>query len=68
VWRVISNVAECRHGSLVVCVYELFHVSDRIRVGGVCRGVGRVKFVLRIALKGGGVLEGGVCGCGWAGV
>jgi hypothetical protein len=36
-WRVISDVAECGHGSLVVRVYELFHVSDRIRVGGICR-------------------------------
>jgi hypothetical protein len=61
-------VAECGRGSLVVRVHETFHVSDRIRVGGICRGVGRAIRVLRIALKGGGVLEEGVGGCGWAGV
>jgi hypothetical protein len=40
--RVISNVAECGRGSVVVGVYELFHVSDRSRVGGIWWGVGRV--------------------------
>jgi hypothetical protein len=67
-WRVIGEVAECRRGSLVVRVYESFHVSDRIRVGGTCRGMGRVIRVLRVAVKGGGVLEEGVGGCGCAGV
>jgi hypothetical protein len=67
-WRIISDVAECGCGSLVVRVYELFHVSDRIRGGGICRGVGRVLRVLHIALKRGGVLKEGVGGCGWAGV
>jgi hypothetical protein len=50
-------VAECRCGSLVVRVYESFHVSDIIRVGVICRGVGRVIRVLCIVLKGGGVQE-----------
>jgi hypothetical protein len=45
-WRVICDVAECGHGSLVLCVYELFHVSDG--VGGICRGVERVIRVLHV--------------------
>jgi hypothetical protein len=65
-WRVISDVAECACGSLVVHVNELFHVSDRIRVGGICMGMGRVIRVLRIALMGGGVQEEDVGRCGWA--
>jgi hypothetical protein len=35
---------------------------------GICRGVERVIRVLHVALKGGGVQEEGVGGCGWAGV
>jgi hypothetical protein len=36
---VIIDVAECGRGSLVVRVYDSFHVSDRIRMGWICRGV-----------------------------
>jgi hypothetical protein len=49
----IRDVAECGHGLLVVCVYESFHVSDRIRLGGNLLGCG--EGYMGVALKGGGV-------------
>jgi hypothetical protein len=63
----ICDVAECGHGLLVVCVYESF-LCIGIESGwvGLCRGVGRG--YTGVALKGGGVREKGVGGCGWAGV
>jgi hypothetical protein len=63
----ISDVAECGHGLLVVCVYDSFFLY-RIVSGwvGLCRGVGRG--YTGVALKGGGVQEERVGGCGWAGV
>jgi hypothetical protein len=37
--EVISDVVECGCVSFVLRVYESFHVSDRIRVSGIFRGV-----------------------------